>query len=129
MTETPAPQPYTGEPEKPAVEPELTQEQKAEKARQGLPPTVQVEFANEPMQLKKADPKAKGPWIQYNGVGTVRTMGPKEWKSVGVDCDDYHEWSYMNKKRLPRSVFSDAQLQYLLRVDGRFSLVEDKKTK
>lgn len=95
--------------------------------RQGLPSTVQVVQAAEPMQLQQTAPGATGPWIQYNGVATVRIMGPEEWKNVGIETDDYHEWSYMNKKRLPRSVFSDQQLQYLLRVDGRFSLVEDEK--
>lgn len=97
--------------------------------RQGLPPNVVVEEASAPMDLKPADPDAKGPWIQYNGVGTVRIMDEKTWRSVGVDSDKYYEWSYLNKKRLPRSLFSDAELQYLLRRDGRFSLVEDTPEK
>lgn len=96
------------------------------KDRQGLPPTVEVEIASAPMQLKPKDPGAKGPWIQYNGVGTVRVMTPEDWASLGTE-GPYCEWNYLNEKRLPRSIFTDEQLQYLLRQDGRFSLVEDEK--
>ena len=53
-------------------------------------------------------------------------MGPAEWKSANVDSDDYFEWNYLNKKMIPLSSFSDDQLKYLLRVDGRFEIVEVK---
>lgn len=91
----------------------------------GLPPTVKIETADEPLDLVKADPNAEGPWIQYDGIATVRTMTPEAWRECGVKSDKCCEWNYLNKKRLPRSLFNDAELQYLLRRDGRFSLVED----
>ncbi|AYN57966.1 hypothetical protein HWB90_gp016 [Mycobacterium phage Fowlmouth] len=92
----------------------------------GLPPTVRVEEARTPMALKQPDKSARGPWVQYNGVGTVRIMTAADWKTVGVDSKKYCEWNYLNHKRLPVSSFTDEELQYLLRVDGRFSVVEDE---
>jgi hypothetical protein len=53
-------------------------------------------------------------------------MGPEDWKAAGVDSDKTVQWNYMNKKRVSRHAFSDEELQYLLLVDGRFSLVEDE---
>lgn len=91
--------------------------------RQGLPPTVHVE-TGPPLQLQPEDPNAKGPWVVYTGVGTVRYMTPKDWADQGVDSQKHCEWSSMNHKRLPRSIFTDAELQYLLRKDGRFKLVD-----
>jgi len=101
---------------------------KTDDPRQGLPTTVRLQ-ENQPAYdysktTKGTDPRGK--YVRYNGVGTVRIMGPKEWKAAGVKSDDYFEWNVLNKKRIPLSSFSDEQLQYLLRVDGRFELVEDK---
>ena len=99
--------------------------------RQGLPESVKLlENQREALKLdttKRIDPKSQ--YIQYNGVGTVRIMGPDEWKAAGVDSEDYFEWNYFNKKRIPRSSFSDEQLQYLLRVDDRFELVQVESEK
>lgn len=98
-----------------------------EDPRQGLPASVEVVTASGQYPLdatKQSDPK--GRYVQYNGVGTVREMTPADWKAAQVDSDNTYQWSYMNHKRLPLSHFSDEELQYLLRVDGRFSLVEDK---
>lgn len=93
--------------------------------RQGLPETVALEEAAGPMQLARPDPKATGPWIQYNGIGTVRIMDEATWRAAGVDSTKYCQWNGLNKMRLPRSIFNDEELQYLLRVDRRFSLVEE----
>lgn len=93
--------------------------------RMGLPPSVVIEEAQQPFKLQQNNPDATAPWIQYNGVGTVRVIDAQAWRDAGVDSDKYCEWNYLNNKRLPRSIFTDAELQYLLRVDGRFSLVEN----
>lgn len=93
--------------------------------RQGLPESVRVETATGPTTLQQADPTAKGPWIKYNGIATVRYMDAEAWKQAGVDSDKYVEWNYLNHKQVPVSTFTDEELQYLLRCDGRFSLVED----
>lgn len=93
--------------------------------RQGLPSNVNVTVENTPAVLDTTKrTSAKGQYIQYNGVGTVRVMGPDEWAAAGVESDDYFEWNYLNDKRIPRESFSDQQLQYLLRIDDRFELVE-----
>ena len=92
----------------------------------GLPPTVKVEEARAPMALKQPEKGVRGPWVQYDGIATVRVMTAKDWKDVGVSSTKYCEWNYLNHKRLPVSSFTDEELQYLLRRDGRFSVVEDE---
>ena len=87
---------------------------------------ISVETISSPMNLVPPDPKAKGPWIVYNGVATVRILNKLDWKTQGIDSDLYCEWNYLNKMRLPKSIFNDAQLNYLLNTDGRFTLVEDE---
>jgi hypothetical protein len=99
--------------------------QPEEEKLQGLPSSVKVEEASAPLPLDKGDSNWTGPWIKYDGVGTVRYMRPADWRSIGVQSSSTYEWNYLNQKRIPRSLFSDEELQYLLRVDGRFSLVED----
>lgn len=120
----------TSPPIAPGPKPDVNLEDATEvDPRQGLPASVQVEEASAPMPLQPSDPNAKGPWIQYNGIGTVRIMDEEAWKQAGVASDKYAEWSYLNQKRLPRSMFTDEELQYLLRVDDRFELVEDTEDK
>lgn len=109
------------------IDTDLSSKQKNDEAkdpRQGLPASVAVEEASGPMKLddtKRVDPA--GQYIQYDGVALVRIMDEDGWNAVNVESDEYFEWNYLNSKRIPRSSFSDEQLQYLLRVDGRFSLV------
>ncbi len=101
------------------------QKNKKDDERQGLPDTVKVETASAPMKLSGLDYKnSDGPWIEYTGVATVRRMGPEEWAAANINSQDYFEWNYLNHKRIPRKVFTDEQLQYLLRVDDRFRLVD-----
>lgn len=88
------------------------------------PPSI--ENASQPLTLQEGDPNASGPWIQYNGVATVRIMDKASWASAGVDSEKYVQWNYLNNKRVPRSEFSDDELQYLLRIDGRFTLEDDE---
>ena len=108
-------------PDKPERKPALP---KPEDESSSVPtfPGAQEVLAPAPMDLTLPDPNAKGPWIQYNGVATVRILGPRDWHQAGVRSMKYCEWNYLNGKRLPRSLFNDEELQYLLRVDGRFSL-------
>jgi len=93
--------------------------------RMGLPPEVEVEIADTPMELTPPVPgDNQGPWVEYIGVGTLRIMDTAAWKDAKVDSTNYFEWNYLNHKRIPRSAFTDEELQYLLRRDGRFRLVE-----
>lgn len=108
--------------------PEVKEESEENDPRQGLPDLVQVQTetqAFQPDPTKRVDPHNK--YVKYTGVGTVRIMGPEEWRACGIDSKDYFEWNYLNKKQIPLSAFSDEQLQYLLRIDDRFEVVEGKK--
>ena len=89
------------------------------------PPGIVVVEADTPMQLAPPNPFAQGPWIEYLGIATVRILHADDWANVGIDSNLYCEWNYLNQKRLPKSMFSEKQLQYLLRVDGRFREVTD----
>ncbi len=74
--------------------------------------------------LQDAAPDSVGPWVQYNGIATLRIMDANAWHSAGVKSDKYVEWNYLNNKRVPVSHFTDAELAYLIGRDGRFSKVE-----
>jgi hypothetical protein len=87
---------------------------------------LKVETASVPLNLTPPDPDASGPWIEYNGIATVRIITEHDWRVQGIDSTTYCEWNYLNNKRLPKSMFSEAELKYLLTVDGRFQLVEDE---
>lgn len=93
---------------------------------ENIPPDVQVETASAPLNLVPADPNAKGPWIEYTGIATVRILSAEDWKTLGIDSDLYCEWNYLNGNRLPKSMFNEEQLNYLLTQDDRFQLVEDE---
>jgi hypothetical protein len=108
----------------PDFQTDSAQEVDPEDPRMGLPASVEVSENNAPMDLAQPNPEAEGPWIAYNGVGTVRIMDEQAWKAAGVESTKYVEWNYLNKKRIPVSEFNDKELQYLLRVDGRFSVQE-----
>lgn len=87
---------------------------------------VTVETVSAPMNLVPPDPNATGPWIEYTGIATVRILCDVDWRTLGINSDLYCEWNYLNKMRLPKSMFSDEQLNYLLNQDGRFQLVDDE---
>jgi hypothetical protein len=101
-----------------------TKQKKNDDPRQGLPDSVKVEEANTLLELQPGDPTAAGPWVQYDGIATVRVITQSDWQEMGIDSDKEVQWNYLNKKRVPISRFSDEELQYLLRCDGRFSVVE-----
>lgn len=94
--------------------------------RQGLPSSVRLEEDATPVPLTDLpDPKdSAGPWIHYIGVATLRIMDEDAWHNAGVDSKSYHQWNFANKKCIPRSHFTDPELTYLLRVDGRFELTD-----
>lgn len=91
-------------------------------------PGVQIQEANTPFELKPTEAEAKsGKLIKYVGPALVRIMDASAWKDAHVDSDRYFEWNYLNHKQIPMEAFTDAELQYLLRIDGRFELVEVKE--
>ena len=102
-----------------------TEDKPPQDPRLGLPPNVQVVEAAEPFQptIDESLPD-EGPWVEYTGIALIRIMGPDEWAAAHVDSENYFEWNHLNNKRISRHAFNDHELQYLLRVDGRFRLVE-----
>jgi hypothetical protein len=91
-------------------------------------PVQIIENADSLMELTPPDPNATGPWVEYIGVATVRILNKADWSSLGIDSDLVCQWNFLNRKRLPKSLFNDAQLHYMLKVDGRFQLVDDDGT-
>lgn len=89
-------------------------------------PSIKTETVSRPMNLVRPDPKATGPWIKYNGIATVRILCDLDWQALGIDSSLYCEWNYLNEMKLPKSMFNDEQLDYLLNKDGRFHLEEDE---
>jgi hypothetical protein len=103
-------------------------EEKQEDTRQGLPENVNVEIADAPMELQEPieGDDSQG-FIKYVGVATVRQMAPHDWRNAGVDdFDEYVEWNALNGMCVPRSIFTDKALDYLLNKDGRFVKVDSK---
>lgn len=130
MTETP--QTFGGKPDTnlddkveddPANDPTKNPKQGLDK----IVPDVRLETAAEPFRPNVVVSQSEsGRFIQYNSIATVRIMDEKAWKAANVDSDRYFEWNYLNRKRIAIEAFTDAELQYLLRIDGRFSIVEVK---
>lgn len=85
-------------------------------------PAVQVE-EGPALVLQEPELDSVGPWIQYNGIATLRIMDAQAWHAAGVKSDKYVEWNYLNNRRVPISHFTDAELAYLIGRDGRFSKV------
>lgn len=102
------------------VEETINEEEVIDKAN----PFPVIENASTPMVLDLPEPDAKGPWIEYIGVATVRRIDEKGWAACGVNSKNKYQWNYLNQKRLPKSKFSKEELHYLLSIDGRFKLTE-----
>lgn len=83
---------------------------------------IQMPNLSPPPRQQRRAPGAglpKGPFIKYVGPCTRRIIRPHHWHSkLGKenvkDSSTTHEWSSKNKKLIPVSSFSDAQLDYLL---------------
>lgn len=85
---------------------------------------VQAEIVSAPAELQPPDSSASGPWIQYNGIATLRILSERDWKVIGTE-GVYCEWNHLNNRRLPKSNFNEKQLHYLLNVDGDFTEVSE----
>lgn len=85
---------------------------------------VKVEESSEPVKLQEPHPDSRGPWVRYDGVATLRIMDSNAWKQAGIKSEKYVEWNYLNEKKVPVSEFTEQELDYLLRRDGRFSKVD-----
>lgn len=77
------------------------------------------------LPLQEPQPDARGPWVKYDGIATLRIMDERAWRSAGVDSARYVEWNCLNNMRVPMASFTQAELDYLLRRDGRFVKVDN----
>ena len=71
-----------------------------------------------------------GRYIKYLGPemnrASERVITSENWVEAGIDTDESHVWDFRNDYMLSESLFTPAQLNYLLNVDGFFSSVEVK---
>lgn len=61
--------------------------------------------------------------------GTYRKITAQQWGQVGVATSVTNVWSAQNRYKIPASQFNQAQLDYLLNVDGDFDLVDANNTR
>jgi hypothetical protein len=118
-----------------------------ESAQQAKAAKSDDEKAAEQVQVAAPIPQAGGPFVRYTAVkwaalthkdvnfdkelvaridrsGTERKITSQQWSLVGVATSITHVWSIANKYKIPASQFNEAQLNYLLNVDGDFALVD-----
>lgn len=65
----------------------------------------------------------KKKFIKYVGDATNRVISKADWDSLGLKAESV-EWSLQNDFRLPSEDFTEQQLTYLLKVDGRFKAAD-----
>lgn len=91
--------------------PALTDSEKTDKAKQASPPA----------------PRASR-FVRYTGAreewASMRRITSQAWATLGIKGVQTNVWSLSNDWRIPASQFSEAQLDYLLDVDGRFELAD-----
>lgn len=80
---------------------------------------------SENFDLMPPDPDAKGPYITYTGMATLREITKRDWQKIGVVDQGDVQWNLMNGYRIPVSNLSESAIDYCLRVDGRFSKVDE----
>lgn len=76
-----------------------------------------------PAKSEVDDKKPADKYIEYVGAATRRILTPEDWEFIGVSDGEQNVWGFHNAFKLPAGQFSDEQLDYLLKVDGRFKLV------
>ena len=77
------------------------------------------------LDLMPPNPDAKGPWIAYTGLATLREISKSDWAKVGVNDQGAVEWNILNGYKISVSDLSEKAIDYCLRVDGRFSKVDE----
>jgi hypothetical protein len=69
-----------------------------------------------------------GRYVKYLGPelnrASERLITAEHWAEIGIKSDGHHLWDFRNDYMLSESLFTPAQLNYLLNVDGFFSSVE-----
>ena len=72
--------------------------------------------------------KESGRYVKYLGPelnrASERVITAENWAEIGIPADSNHVWDFRNEYLLSEDIFSPAQLNYLLNVDGFFTSVE-----
>lgn len=72
--------------------------------------------------------KSAGRYVKYLGPelnrASERVINPDHWRDIGITTDAGHVWDFRNDYMLSESLFTPAQLNYLLNIDGFFASVE-----
>lgn len=99
----------------------------ASKAVTPEPPKATGSDADDIVISDEAAQDAKGTkkkFVRYAGEATRRVITKEDWASAGFNDADASEWSIANDHALPSGDFSDAQIDYLLKTDGRFKATD-----
>lgn len=95
----------------------------ASKAVTPEPPKATSEDADDIVISDEAAKDAKGTkkkFIRYIGEATRRVITKDDWEKAGFSEAKATEWNIANDLALPSEEFSDAQIDYLIKTDGRF---------
>lgn len=87
------------------------------------PPKATSEQVEEIVISEEDTTTTKKNFIKYVGTATNRVISKSDWDSLGIEAEGT-EWSLKNDFRLPSEGFSEQQLTYLLKVDGRFKAAD-----
>ena len=70
---------------------------------------------------KSADAPLKD--VMYTGQASLRKIEAADWLQLGIEHEGV-EWNLQNNFRVPAEDLTDGARKYLLKKDGRFSLVD-----
>ena len=71
--------------------------------------------------VKTAKP-AKGKFVVYTGDATRRILSPEDWERAGLKGEN-NVWGFHNSFRIPAEDFTNDQIEYLVKTDGKFKVV------
>lgn len=99
----------------------------ASKAFTPEPPKATDSDVDEIVISDEAAKDAKGTkkkFVRYVGEATRRVITKADWAKAGFEGVETTEWSIANDQALASEDFTDAQIDYLLKTDGRFKATD-----
>lgn len=70
----------------------------------------------------QAPSKPKSKFVVYTGDATRRILSPEDWERVGLKGEN-NVWGFHNSFRVPAEDFTNDQIEYLTKTDGKFKVV------
>ncbi len=70
--------------------------------------------------------KVSGVFVKHNPMNffSIRIIRKEQWESIGIHDQVGVEWNEENNFRLPKELFTEQALAYLLKQDNGFELVK-----